>query len=82
MLIVAYQERKQDEVTHPLLGQKGALGVMPHLQARLLARILRGDGGRLHAVPESLTVLVIVCYDVSTETRDGRRRLRAGRQSL
>lgn len=44
VLIVAYQERKQDEVTHPLLGQKGALGVMPHLQARLLARILRGDG--------------------------------------
>ncbi len=44
VLIVAYQERKQDEVTHPLLAQKGALGVMPHLQARLLARILRGDG--------------------------------------
>lgn len=43
-VIVAYQERKQEEVTHPLLDQKGPLGVMPHLQARLLARILRGDG--------------------------------------
>lgn len=44
VVIVAYQERKQEEVTHPLLDQKGALGVMLHLQARLLARVLRGDG--------------------------------------
>lgn len=43
-VIVAYQERKQEEVTHPLLGQKGPLGLMPHLQARILARVLRGDG--------------------------------------
>lgn len=42
-VIVAYQTRKQDEVTHPLLDQKGAVGLMPHLQARLLARVLRGD---------------------------------------
>jgi CRISPR-associated protein Cas1 len=42
-VIVACQERKQEEVTHPLLNQKGPLGVMPQLQARLLARVLRGD---------------------------------------
>jgi CRISPR-associated protein Cas1 len=43
-VIVAYQERKQEEVTHTLLDQKGPIGVMPYVQARLLARVLRGDG--------------------------------------
>jgi CRISPR-associated protein Cas1 len=43
-VIVAYQERKQEEVTHPLLAQQGPLGLMLQLQARLLARVLRGDG--------------------------------------
>jgi CRISPR-associated protein Cas1 len=38
-VVVAYQERKQEEITHPLVDQKMALGLVPHLQARLL----RGD---------------------------------------
>jgi CRISPR-associated protein Cas1 len=42
-VISAYQQRKQDEVTHPFLGEKTTLGLVPHLQARLLARHLRGD---------------------------------------
>jgi CRISP-associated protein Cas1 len=42
-LIVAYQKRKQDEVPHPALKQKLPLGLVPHLQARLLARHLRGE---------------------------------------
>ncbi|MEO8384604.1 MAG: type I-C CRISPR-associated endonuclease Cas1c [Betaproteobacteria bacterium] len=42
-VVIAYQERKQEEITHPLLEQKMPLGLVPLLQARLIARTLRGD---------------------------------------
>jgi CRISPR-associated protein Cas1 len=42
-VVVAYQERKQAEISHPVVGQKMPLGLVPHIQARLLARHLRGD---------------------------------------
>ena len=42
-VLVAYQERKQESLTHPLLSETVPLGLLPHLQARLLARTLRGD---------------------------------------
>lgn len=42
-LLVAYQERKREEVTHPLLGEAVPVGLLPHVQARLLARTVRGD---------------------------------------
>lgn len=42
-VIVAYQTRKADKVRHRLLKRKVPLGLVPHLQARLLARVLRGD---------------------------------------
>lgn len=42
-VVVAWQERKQEEISHPLLGEPVALGLLPQLQARLLARTLRGD---------------------------------------
>lgn len=42
-VIVAYQKRKQEEVTHPLFKEPVPVGLLPHLQARLLARYLRGD---------------------------------------
>ncbi len=42
-VLVAYQERKQENLTHPLLNQAVPLGLLPHIQARLLARCLRGD---------------------------------------
>jgi len=50
-VIVAYQKRKQEEITHPVLDQKMPLGLVPHVQARLLARVLRGD---LEAYPPFL----------------------------
>ena len=43
IVLVAYQERKQQELEHPFLGEKVTLGLVCHLQARLLARHLRGD---------------------------------------
>lgn len=42
-VVVAYQERKQEELTHPLLAESVPLGVVPLVQARLLARHVRGE---------------------------------------
>lgn len=42
-LLVAYQNRKKAEVPHPLLKEPVPIGLLPHLQARLLARHIRGD---------------------------------------
>jgi len=42
-VLTAYQRRKQEEVTHPLLKETVPIGLLLHLQARLLARYLRGD---------------------------------------
>ena len=51
-VVVAYQERKKDELAHPLLAQPLPLGLVPLVQARLLARAIRGDTeGYLPFVP-------------------------------
>ncbi len=42
-VITAYQRRKEEEIEHRALKQKVPLGLVPHVQARLLARHLRGD---------------------------------------
>ena len=42
-VIMAYQNRKQDEAQHRVVGKKIPMGLIPHIQARLLARHLRGD---------------------------------------
>lgn len=43
VIVAAYQKRKQETVTHPFLNEKMTLGLVPHIQARLLTRHLRGD---------------------------------------
>lgn len=43
VVITAYQKRKQDTITHPFLGEETTVGLLVHLQARLLARYIRGD---------------------------------------
>jgi len=42
-VVVAFQERKQEAIQHPLLAQPIALGLVPLVQARLLARAIRGE---------------------------------------
>ena len=42
-VVVAYQERKQEELIHPLLETKIPLGLLPLLQARFMARTIRGE---------------------------------------
>ncbi|MDR1062535.1 MAG: type I-C CRISPR-associated endonuclease Cas1c [Azoarcus sp.] len=51
-VLVAYQERKQEKLSHPLLQEAVPLGVLSHVQARLMARTLRGD------LPEYLPFLM------------------------
>ncbi|MBQ8620833.1 MAG: type I-C CRISPR-associated endonuclease Cas1 [Oscillospiraceae bacterium] len=47
----AWQEKKRDRLTHPYLGEKLSWGMVPYVQALLLARYLRGD---LEAYPPFL----------------------------
>jgi CRISPR-associated protein Cas1 len=42
-VLVAYQERKREEILHPFIDEKVAIGLLPFVQALLLARHLRGD---------------------------------------
>jgi len=42
-VLTAYHKRKQDTILHPFLGEEVTVGLLPQLQARLLARHLRGD---------------------------------------
>ncbi len=42
-VLTAYQERKREEVVHVFLEEKAPIGLLPALQAQLMARHLRGD---------------------------------------
>jgi len=42
-VILAWQQRKQDKIRHPFLDEEISVGLLPHAQAMLLARWLRGD---------------------------------------
>lgn len=42
-LLKAWQERKQEVITHPFLEEKIPWGLVPYVQALLLARFIRGD---------------------------------------
>ena len=42
-VLLAWQKKKQETILHPFLGEKVEIGLLPHVQALLLARHLRGD---------------------------------------
>lgn len=42
-VLAAYQERKREQLLQPFLGETVAIGLLPFIQAQLLARHLRGD---------------------------------------
>lgn len=42
-VLVAWQKRKQDEITHPFINEKVHIGLLAHIQSMLLARYIRGD---------------------------------------
>ena len=43
IFLSTWQRRKQETLTHPFLGEKIPWGLVPYVQALLLARTLRGD---------------------------------------
>ncbi len=42
-VLTFWQERKKEEIIHPYLKERVPFGLIPHVQAMLLARYLRGD---------------------------------------
>lgn len=42
-ILVAWQKKKQEQLTHPFLKEKITWGLVPYVQSLLLARYLRGD---------------------------------------
>lgn len=38
-----WQKRKQDQITHPFIDEKIKIGLIPHVQAMILNRYIRGD---------------------------------------
>lgn len=42
-VIIAYQKKKDEIIEHPFLGEKTTVGLIAHIQARLMARYIRGD---------------------------------------
>ena len=75
--IIAWQEHKREQITHPYLQEKICWGLVLHVQALLLARYLRGD---LDGYPPFCGMrdgmLVLITYDVNTEDVSGKARLR------
>lgn len=43
VFLSAWQSKKQEKITHPFLGEQISWGLVPHVQALLLARYLRDD---------------------------------------
>jgi CRISPR-associated protein Cas1 len=42
-VLIAYQTRKQEELHHPYINEKAPIGLLPHVQAMLMARHMRGE---------------------------------------
>ncbi|MDX1921187.1 MAG: hypothetical protein SFU25_10705, partial [Candidatus Caenarcaniphilales bacterium] len=43
LILTEYQRNKQEEIIHPLLKQKVKYGLLPHFQAKLLAKAIRDE---------------------------------------
>ena len=57
--LTEWQNRKKEMLTHPYLQEKIEWGMVPYVQAMLLARYLRGD---LDAYPPFCGSEVRVCW--------------------
>ena len=43
VILLEWQNKKKDVITHPFLNERIPWGLVPHIQALLLARCIRGD---------------------------------------
>ena len=73
VILTEWQNRKKETITHPYLQEKVEWGMVPYVQAMLLARF-----GRLSCIPVEVRcdMLVLITYDVNTENAAGKARLR------
>ncbi|MCU0684326.1 MAG: type I-C CRISPR-associated endonuclease Cas1c [Polyangiaceae bacterium] len=51
LFLIEYQKRKREDVTHPALAEPTTWAVVPHIQARALARAIRGEGDYVPFLP-------------------------------
>lgn len=73
----SWQMKKQNTIVHPFLKEKVELGMVPYVQALLLARLLRGDiDGYPLFCGSRCNMLVLITYDLRTDTPNGRKLLR------
>ena len=73
----AWQSKKQEQITHPFLKEKIPWGLVPYVQALLLARTCAAIWKRIRRFSGSeVKMLVLITYDVNTETAAGKKRLR------
>ncbi len=42
-ILTAWQSRKKEQITHPYLNERVSIGLIPHIQAMLLARFIRKE---------------------------------------
>ena len=42
-ILSAWQNRKKEQITHPYLGEKVSIGLLPYIQSMLLSRFIRKD---------------------------------------
>ena len=74
-LLTEWQNKKKEIITHPFLKEKVEWGMVPYVQAMLLARYLRGRYWtviRYFYGNEVTVMLVLITYDVNTETACGK----------
>lgn len=45
IILSAWQNRKKEQIIHPYLNEKVSIGLLPYVQAMLLARFIRKDIG-------------------------------------
>ena len=81
----AWQLRKQDIITHPFLSEKIQWGLVPHAQALLLSRYIRGDLDlsliHISGLP-NLLLLIGLLHDSGKATKIFNDYLRSGDPSL
>ena len=76
LFLEAWQKKKAEVIPHPFLKEKVQYGMLPYAQALLLARYIRGDlDVQFLSNLTANNLLVLITYDVNTETKEGRRRL-------
>ena len=86
-VLVAWQKRKQDELVHPFINEKLALGLIPPhpgspartippRRPRPLPRVHLAIKTHRKTIKRTLPMLVLITYDVATSDQGGTKRLR------